>query len=597
MKRSGEKLRFNRDRQTWTGRVTTTTADGRRDRGEGWVDLRSSDQGLAQKAYDRWLSSGEPPRRSDQETFGSAARRVVREQLAAKEISPKLAKDRLARLELYAVPVIGVNPVGSLAGHHVASVLGAMAKKHGKSKGYVLKVRSDLSQIFGPLVSEGAMAKNLAAGAELPKAAQVDTRPRMHLTDEQYLEFQRKRGLREPLDVMVMLVREVAGYRTSDLHAQDCKRLDTARFTWVEVRRPKTDGLVGARVAQHRARAYQLVTHEIPEHVRPALCAYHERLGSPKTGPLFPLLRPGAGGTVTLPDGSSYERRASGAGQAKGEGSSYAEALRRAVWGAGIYCPLPGWNPAAPDPKYCALQTDSDESRRLDFKSLRADFTSAVSEATDNPQLQLALSGHTQLSTQTRHYMTGKRVRVPDGALPGRARKAPETKEPDRLASLEAMMAELLARQSAPPSVPQVAPHLPQNGTVSALPMVRPRGGAPFDGAELPPPGTTGSAKHLISLASPRGVEPLTNALGRPSLAPKHSEPLTTSPLEGDAGSTETPLLPHSVGQDRQLLLAAAAAAVARGDWAFADRVRALLDGPCADGVARLDDARAKRRK
>jgi len=56
-------------------------------------------------------------------------------------------------------------------------------------------------------------------------------------------------------------------------------------------------------------------------------------------------------------------------------------------------------------------------------------------------------------------------------------------------------------------------------------------------------------------------------------------------------------LLPQVVGQETQPLLVAAAAAVARGDWAKADRIRALLEPPLPPGVPSLDDARNKRRQ
>lgn len=450
MKRRREKIQWRPRLQTWVGRVITVRDDGTLDRGDGWVDLRTDNAELAQQAYDRWLETGEPPRQNDKQTFEEAAERIVGASLARGEDK---AKDRLSRLRRFAFPRIGMIAVANLHAGDVSSVLDAMVEKDDKAARTIEKMRADISYVFKQLVREHAVRINVALGVPVADHARVDTRLRTNLSDEQYLEFQRKRGFRKPLDIMVMLVREVAGYRTSDLHAGDWKFVDTVAFEWVRVRRPKTDGEVGANVAQRKARAYERVRHDIPEQCRAPLEIYWRSLGCPARGPMFPLLRPSAGGKATSRHGGEYERRLSEAGGFKANGTSYAEDFRAAVWEAGIYSPMEGFDPSRPDPRHCAFQTDGETTRRLDFMSLRRDYVTAVADSGVNEQTALALSGHTQITTQMRHYMKERKVRTPDAALPGRQKGAPPEAPPpspsdERLAHLEAMMAQMLALQT-----------------------------------------------------------------------------------------------------------------------------------------------------
>jgi hypothetical protein len=332
---------------------------------------------------------------------------------------------------------------------HVSSVLDAMVDKDGKAARTIEKMRADISYVFKQLVRDHAVRVNVALGVPVADHARVDTRLRTNLSDEQYLEFQKKRGFRKPLDIMVMLVREVAGHRTSDLHAGDWKYVDTEAFAWVKVRRPKTDGEVGANVAQRRVRAYQRVEHGLPEQCRAPLEIYWRALGCPKSGPMFPLLRPSAAGNAKSRHGGQYERRASEAGGFKANGSSYAEELRDAVWEAGIYSPLEGFDPARPDKSLCAFQTDGETTRKLDFMSLRRDYVTAVADSGVNEQTA-------QMTTQMRHYMKARKLQTPDAALPGRKggpvqppiSPPPAAPTDARLAQLEAMMAQMLALQT-----------------------------------------------------------------------------------------------------------------------------------------------------
>lgn len=448
MTRRREKIKWRASLRTWSGRVVTVLDDGRLDRGPGWLDLRTDNQELAQAIYDRWLETGVPPQQADKQTFGQAA-------LAFVEAQPpnRATRDRRTRLDRYALPVIGMVELRDFEPAHVTAVLKFMIKC-GRPAGTLRKMRSDLSQILSDLMTDGVLSSNVALGVPIPKNATMDTRLRMNLTDEQYLQLMDSLGAGSRLGLMCKLVREVAGYRTSDLHAGDWKWIDLVAFEWVRVRRPKTDTAQGKSVAHRKVRHYERVRHTIPEHLRPEVRAYWEATGRRKKGAMFPVLRPGVGGTVKGKHGA-YERKASAVGDFKGEGSSYAEEFRDAVWEAGIYSPrtddgFDDFDPADPDRQKCAFQTDTPETKRLDFMSLRRDYVTAVAGSGVSTQEALALSGHTQLTTQMRHYMKERQVETPSAALPRRGAPEPSpapSPADEKLATLQRMMEQMLTLQ------------------------------------------------------------------------------------------------------------------------------------------------------
>jgi hypothetical protein len=414
--RTREKMQFRSSRGgTWVGRITTVLAPGERLKSE-WMDLGGNDEGLAQRAYDRWFDTGEMPvSERGRRRFRDEAERVVTAQL---EAGQKPAKDRLTRLRTYAYPVLGHLEVRYLESANVSAVFKAMVAA-GKSKGYCLKMRSDISQVLVELIDERMLTSNVAIGAKIPSRAPTDTRPRMALSDEQTLEFRRRRGFATQIDVMALLSRDVGGHRGSDACAgrwQDC---DLEHFAWLRVRRPKTDPETGRAVRVGGKRHYELVDHEVPEHVRGPLGAWHRKLGSPKLGAMFPLLRDAQVGPVRLKDGRVIERTGGKAGEFKRNGGAFARMYRRAVWEAGIYCPLEGFDPEHPDPAFCAFQTDTDETRALGFHTIRGELATALADAGVNTHTALAITGHTQATTQSRHYMRKRTVKVPDAALPG----------------------------------------------------------------------------------------------------------------------------------------------------------------------------------
>jgi hypothetical protein len=565
MRITGEKIQWRSRMKVWVGRTTTWLDDGSRERSP-WASLGTTNREIAEKVYEKWLETGEVPvSERARETFAAAAERVVTESALAeqealrkalgetkaralgetklKALADKKLKDRRARLRRYAFPRIGMLEVGDLEPHNIAKALDAMAEKDGKGEGTILKMRSDISQILEALKREGAIKINFGRGIPKPKNATVDTRPRMSLSDEQTLEFRRKRGFGTQLDMALLFCRDIAGHRNSDILAGDWQHVDLEHFAWMKVRRPKTDAETGenARVGKRRTRSYDLVTHETDESVRAPLEAYWHAQGCPTSGPIFPLVRDGGSGPVKDEQGNVlYERHGGKAGERKADGNSLAKAYRSAVWEAGIYDPDPGkdWDPAHPDKSKCRLQTDTETTRRLDFQTVRADLVTAVSETDTKTQTMLDITGHTQVTTQMKHYMKKRHVRVPKEALPGGRRgdteEAPPPQTSELLEAIEALRAALASQPATVGVAPESAPA---------------RGAAPKRGADLSRLGAPGNGKSVKQLASPRGVEPLTNALG-----------MRDAPLDGSLSAAITiilsaaerlrePPLPQNVGR------------------------------------------------
>jgi hypothetical protein len=60
----------------------------------------------------------------------------------------------------------------------------------------------------------------------------------------------------------------------------------------------------------------------------------------------------------------------------------------------------------------CRLHTDTDATQPLDFQSFRRGLVTALADAEIVVHKQLAITGHTHLTTQQKHYMQKRRVRV-----------------------------------------------------------------------------------------------------------------------------------------------------------------------------------------
>lgn len=590
--RTGEQPQFRSRAQIWVGRVTTVTGPGQKEKSE-WMAL-GKDKTLAEAAYERWLATGEAPlSERGRLTFAVEAERILddekklaaveRDERAAEKAQKEIEKRR-ERLRKFALPRIGMLEVRFIEPANVTSVLkGVIAD--GKSRGTALKVRSDISVILGSLMEEAALSANVALGVAIPRHAKTDTRPRMALSDEQLLTFRERRGFKEQIDVMVLLSRDVAAQRGSDLMAGRWEDCDLERYSWMRVRRPKTEEEVGER-AIRRVRAYEMVVHDLPEHVWPVLAAWHDKQGRPKSGPMFPSLRDAKSGPVRLKSGKVIVRKGGKAGDFKGDGNGFARVYRRAVWEAKIYSPLDGFDPEKPDPAYCAFQTNTKTTKRLGFHGLRGELATALADAGVNTLTSLAITGHTQATTQSKHYMRERRVKVPSAALPGGKRGKTTDGTSAETAGLNAAVAAAVEAALSKALGGQA-------GARAVQPQVAPDSGAT---APISPPDL--SHNSSILLAPPGGFEPPTKALGIRDSGATESQALdNTSPVPLGMSVSE-PRSSSSEGVQPQvlgLIQQAAAQAVSEGNWALADQLRALLTPP--PGVTSLDEARSKRSK
>lgn len=565
-KKSREKIVWRKTENTWKGRIRILHPDGSRSGGD-WVVLGTTDRTQAQERYDHWYRTGALPPFQTRQTFAQAAEALYEREV---KLKPKKAADRKKRLLAYVIPRIGMMEVAMMEDGNVAGVLDEAAIVDGLSRGSCLKLRSDISRVLAAVMRKpGGPKTNVAKGVSLPDEAATDTRERMALSDSQWVQFRKKRGFDTQIDMACLLCRDVGGHRGSDAIAADWSHCNVPEFTVMKVRRPKTDGEVGEKVVGGaKPRAYEMVDHVVKPHVRRALVAYWIAQGRPTEGPIFPTQRDGVGKPFTGKDGRRVERRASRAGSRKLSNTWFPKALRLAVWKAGIYQPLPGFDPEHPEKKFCAFQTDTKTTRRLTYQSVRMNLVTALGQAKTNEQTALAITGHTQMTTQLRHYMGRRVVEVPDGAIPGGVSGGGGGGDDD-------------GGGRSPGAA--LAPESP-----------RKTGSAPSSGAKRSRAATSKAANSPKSQASPRGLEPLTRALGTDRSAPKASKARSTKASVGALTKGSAPVPPQGLGQTpTDLMRQAAAQAVAEGNWALVDQLRPLLTPP--EGVASLDAARAKR--
>jgi hypothetical protein len=138
----------------------------------------------------------------------------------------------------------------------------------------------------------------------------------------------------------------------------------------------------------------------LPDVLVPALKAWHENHGKPREGAVFP------------------SRHGERAGERKTGKHSYAQALRDALWAAGIVRPLPGFDNAKPDRKLCALQVASTGHKPVDFHSFRRAYNTALATAGVNVQVSMKLAGHKNPSTHMRYVLLAETLTTPEAALP-----------------------------------------------------------------------------------------------------------------------------------------------------------------------------------
>ena len=434
--------------KTWVGRVYI---DGVRSK---WTDLCTNDETVAAERLAQWCLTASPPKQTGKETFAAAAERILR-----KQESKKATANRRQRIRAYALPVIGHIEIAQLTPPNVNSVLTGMdaqrlklaeratkvgaakvakelgldelslerwvrALAAGELKSFSLDtvhhMRVDISRILGALVLEGAIKMNVAEGVELPDEVEYDDRPFVVLNDDEVRRFWR-RGFETELMMACLLSREFAGQRTSDLLQADYEDYDFEGWT-AFVRRPKTEDQGTKKYKRRRKRRIRLVYERvrlvIPEPVRAPLLAWREKHRDPLTGelptrgPLFPAQR-----------GKNAGKRKSS------HGNSWALRLRDALWEEGIVRPLPprteggkflvGYEQAIGEDRrnHCALQVDTEQTRKVVFHSFRRASVTALRKAGVPLRVAMLITGHSSESTHMGYDAADDAIEIPEASL------------------------------------------------------------------------------------------------------------------------------------------------------------------------------------
>jgi integrase len=379
------------------------------------------------------------PTAGNSETFKQAAERIIKRQAAD---GLKSHKDRLQRVTKFAFPEFGNLPVPAVKLAHIKNALDR-ALAAGMARRTITHLKIDLSTIFDDLWRDEVIPENLVKKARVPKNAPVDERERIILSDDEFNAFMSCSEASPELRMMALASRTLGGMRTSDLHAWDWSMIDTVNWQGAEVPRPKT-------------RSKTVLT--LPDVLVPALKAWHESHGTPAEGAVFP------------------SRHGERAGERKTGKHSYAQALRDALWAAGIVRPLPGFDNAKPDRKLCALQVASTGHKPVDFHSFRRAYNTALATAGVNVQVSMKLAGHKNPSTHMRYVMLAETLTTPEAALPR------------------------LTVVNCPAGALAVAPEAVETVKAACVP-------------QLPPSNDT-DQKFGINSAPPTGVEPVTFGLG-----------------------------------------------------------------------------------
>lgn len=368
-KRTGELYRSS---GRWFARVTVHT-DGAAHRKR--VDLNTEVVAVARARLARVLA-GDAEATSD-ETFEQAARRTQPYWVDANGKPIATAYERLSRLERYAFPVIGAWKILRVKAPQVSEVLRAAAVG-GLGRSAVKHLLDDMAAVFVALWREDAIAEAAIPTRKvlIPPEAKADGRPRVVLTDDEIERFLAWPELPLWLRAMCLASRTLGGMRTSDLHRWDWTQVDREGWAWAEVPRPKTKS------------ATRLV---IPDVLVPVLYDWWLASGGPVRGPVFP------------------SRRGLAKGRRQGK-RSHARELRRALWEAGVR----RGETRETDP----LQTDTDETRRVDFHSFRRAYCGGLAIAGVNNQLAMALAGHRSPQTHQRYIRLVQALEAPAAALP-----------------------------------------------------------------------------------------------------------------------------------------------------------------------------------
>ncbi len=229
----------------------------------------------------------------------------------------------------------------------------------------------------------------------VPSSAPRDRRQRTLLTDgEQWTLFECEViPLRYRL--LYLLARLVGGMRASDLHALTWGMVDTERWEWCDVSRPKTDRIDDEPVRQ-----------KLEPEAAGLLKQWFLACGRPgRDKPVFARQR-----------GGKLDKGAKGTRMSY-SGPSYARRLRKHLKLAGIM--RPELHQDVP-----AGKGGRGGSRRCDFHSFRRIYNTGLAVAGVNVQQAMALAGHRSAQTHMRYVKLAKMVMAaPEASRPQRPRK------------------------------------------------------------------------------------------------------------------------------------------------------------------------------
>lgn len=315
------------------------------------------------------------------ETFEEAARRIV----ATATIRTK--SERLSRLERYAFGQMGPLPVTKITPMLIKAVLASAKAEIGRHTTTIAHLLHDIRSVMAELRDDRVIPEDPAKDVKL-KAVKSTHAPRIKLSDAEFERFVSCGKVDLELRMLGLTSRCLGGMRSSDLHDWDWRHVDTTSWESAFVPRRKT-GKVEAGSARHA----------LPPILVEPLKAWWQKSKRPLEGPVFPVRKgPTAGG---------QKRK-----------TSYAKALRRALWDAGIVRPLPGYDEADPKPEHCQIQTGGKHNSRLDFHSFRRSFATAAAHAGLNVQSAMALCGHADAKTHMLYVESVTVLAAPDKMMP-----------------------------------------------------------------------------------------------------------------------------------------------------------------------------------
>lgn len=391
------------------------------------VHLGTKDRAVAKKRAEK-LANGESLEAVVKKgrTFREVAERVMAESVI------RTKKERESRLLRYAYPILGEMAPEEIGAQDIKACLSLMEETVGWTRSIKL-LKSDISSVLGSLYGDGELKENVCLRVNFQKLKPIRrTKPiPIVLTDDEFTRFLAhgcmlaNRTINDPnttcwalpeLHMLALCSRCLGGMRTSDLHAWRWEHIDTAQWFEAKVPRPKTMG--GAEVFETSDEgedgAAILEPYQLPEELGRFLYSWWVSQGSPQQGPVFPV------------------RRGPRAGEHKRPRTSYAEALRDALWEAEVVRPLPGFELARPEDRrqHCALQSGIAGRRAcVDFHSFRRAFVQGTLGQAAQGKLTLQesmrLADHKDPLVHLKYSPDGARRVIPAAALPALPAGAP----------------------------------------------------------------------------------------------------------------------------------------------------------------------------